>query len=224
MRVAIVVAAYNEEKTIGKVLKDLRKHGYEDVIVVNDGSADRTAEKAQKAGSKTLTHIINRGQGAALQTGISQAVKDGADIIVTFDADGQHHAKDIKRLIRPIEKGTTEVCLGSRFLKNTSNVPRFRRLILKAGVISMRLFYGLKLTDSHNGFRAFSRKAAKKIKLKSDGMEHASEIIEQIAEHKLTYKEIPNTITYDQHTLEKGQSNSNAIRIITKMILNKLKR
>ena len=88
----------------------------------------------------------------------------------------------------------------------------------------MRIFYGMKLTDSHNGFRAFSRKAAEKIRIKSDGMEHASEIIEQIAEHKLRYEEVPNTITYSEETLRKGQGNSNAIRIMRKMIVGKLKR
>ena len=224
MRTTIVIAAYNEQKNVGKVIKDLRKHGYRDVIVVDDGSKDRTSQEAEKAGASVLRHIINRGQGAALQTGISAALERGAEVVVTFDADGQHHAKDIKALVRPIIEGKADVVLGSRFLRNTTNAPVLRRVILKAGALSMRLFYGLSLTDSHNGFRALSRKAATKIRIKSDGMEHASEIIEQIADHHLRYKEVPNTITYSEETLLKGQSNSNAIRIMTKMIIGKLKR
>lgn len=221
---AIVIAAYNEEGSVGEVIKDLHKHGYKDVIVVDDGSKDRTGEEAQEAGATVLRHIINRGQGAALQTGISHALHEKADIIVTFDADGQHKAKDIKRLLAPIVQGKADVCLGSRFLKDTTNAPFMRRVILKGGALSMRLFYGLRLTDSHNGFRAFSRKAAERVRIKSDGMEHASEIIEQIADNRLIYKEIPNTITYSEATLAKGQGNGNAIPIMTKMIIGKLKR
>lgn len=224
MNVAIIIAAYNEQGSVGKVVKNLHKYQYNNVIVVDDGSKDETSKEAFEAGATVLKHIINRGQGAALQTGISYALKNNADIIVTFDADGQHKAKDIKRLIKPIEQKKVDVCLGSRFLKHTTNAPLTRRVILKGGALSMRLFYGLKLTDSHNGLRAFSKKAAKKIKIKSDGMEHASEIIEQIADHHLRYKEIPNTITYSQKTLAKGQGNSNAINIMTKMIIGKLKR
>lgn len=224
MDIAIVIAAYNEQGSVGKVIKDLHKHSYRNVIVIDDGSDDKTAQEAKRAGATVLRHIINRGQGAALQTGISYALKHDAHIIVTFDADGQHHAKDIKRLVKPIEQGKADVCLGSRFLMNTNNAPLVRRIILKGGAISMRQFYGLRLTDSHNGFRALSRKAAQKIQLKSDGMEHASEIIEQIAEHKLRYKEVPNTITYSDKTLAKGQSNSNATRIMMKMVISKLKR
>ncbi|MBD3209159.1 glycosyltransferase family 2 protein [Candidatus Woesearchaeota archaeon] len=224
MDIAIVIAAYNEQGSVGKVVKNLHKHNYQHIIVVDDGSKDKTSEEATEAGAIVLRHIINRGQGAALQTGISYALKQGANIIITFDADGQHKAKDIPKFIKPIEKGEADVCLGSRFLKNTNNAPFMRRVILKGGALSLRIFYGLKLTDSHNGFRALSRKAANKIKIKSDGMEHASEIIEQIADNKLKYKEIPNTITYSDETLAKGQGNSNAINIMTKMILGKLKR
>lgn len=224
MNVYIVIAAYNEEKNVAKVVKNLQKNSYNNIIVVDDGSKDCTSKEAERAGATVLRHIINRGQGAALQTGITYALRQKADIIVTFDADGQHKATDIKRLIKPIEQKKVDVCLGSRFLKNTNNAPAMRKIILKAGALSMKIFYGLRLTDSHNGFRALSRKAAKKIYLKADGMEHASEIIEQIAEHKLKYKEIPNTITYTDETLANGQSNSNAIRIMTKMIISKLKR
>lgn len=219
----IVIAAYNEEKSIRKVIQDLQQHAFKQVVVVDDGSADQTEKVASDAGATVLHHIINRGQGAALQTGMTYALRKGADIIVTFDADGQHHAKDIGKLILPIMKKQADVVLSSRF-RGKNNAPFFRKIILKAGALSFRFLYGVKLTDSHNGLRAFSRKAAERVQIKSDGMEHASEIIEQIADHKLRYKEIPNTITYSADTLQKGQSNSAAFRIMSKMLLGKLKR
>ena len=224
MGVRVVIAAYNEEGSIRKVLADLRKHGYRDVIVVDDGSEDRTTELAEAGGAVVARHIINRGQGAALQTGIAYALRKKADVVVTFDADGQHHAKDIKRLVKPVVEGKADVALGSRFLRKTHNASWGRALILKGGALSFRILYGIRLTDSHNGFRALSRKAAQKIKLKSDGMEHASEIVQQIADHKLRYVEVPVTITYTDYSKGKGQGNGAALRIMSKMLLDKLKR
>ena len=220
----MVIAAYNEEGSIKRVLKDLHKHGYRHVVVADDGSRDRTAELARDAGADVVSHIINRGQGAALQTGISYALKQKASIIVTFDADGQHHARDIKRLVRPLEQGKADVALGSRFLRKSHNASKLRELILKGGAFSFRVLYGVRLTDSHNGLRAFSRKAARKIRIRSDGMEHASEIVQQIADHKLRYVEVPVTITYTDYSNGKGQDNGAALKIMSKMLLDKLKR
>ena len=222
-KIFIVIAAYNEEKTIAKVIDDLHNHGYQNIIVVDDGSQDKTAPVAELKGATVLKHIINRGQGAALRTGIEYALDQGADIIITFDADGQHQAKDIKNLIQPIVNKEADIVLGSRFLGNTkSNVPFWRKLFLKAGALSFRLMFGIKVTDSHNGFRALSRKAAQAIEITSDRMEHASQIIEEIAKKRLRYKEIPVTIIYTDYSQEKGQSTLNAFKIFTKTILRRL--
>ena len=222
-KIFIVIAAYNEEKTIAKVIDDLHNHGYQNIIVVDDGSQDKTAPVAELKGATVLKHIINRGQGAALRTGIEYALDQGADIIITFDADGQHQAKDIKNLIQPIINNEADIVLGSRFLGNTkSNVPFWRKLFLKAGALSFRLMFGVKVTDSHNGFRALSRKAAQAIEITSDRMEHASQIIEEIAKKRLRYKEVPVTIIYTDYSQEKGQSTLNAFKIFTKTILRRL--
>ena len=224
-KIFIVIAAYNEEKAIAKVIDDLHNHGYQNIIVVDDGSQDKTAPVAELKGATVLKHIINRGQGAALRTGIEYALDQGADIIITFDADGQHQAKDIKNLIQPIINNEADIVLGSRFLGDTkSNVPFWRKLFLKAGALSFRLMFGVKVTDSHNGFRALSRKAAQAIEITSDRMEHASQIIEEIAKKRLRYKEVPVTIIYTDYSKEKGQTTLNAFRILTKTILRKLLR
>jgi len=221
MKTYIVIAAYNEEKTIAKVIKDLHNHNYKNIIVIDDGSKDKTSEIAKKSGAIVLKHIINRGQGAALKTGFDYALKKDVDLVITFDADGQHLASDIKKLIKPIQDKKADIALGSRFLKKTK-MPFIRKLFLKAGAFIFLIMYGIKLTDSHNGFRAISRKALKKIKLKSDKMEHASEIIEEIAKNKIKYKEVPVTILYTDYSKAKGQSTWNAFRIFFRMILNKI--
>lgn len=218
----IVIAGYNEEKRIDTVIDDLKKNGYHHIVIVDDGSKDRTGEVAAEAGAIVLRHVINRGQGAALKTGIDFAVKKNAEIIVTFDADGQHHAEEISKLTAPIVNGEVDACLGSRFLETTSNVPWHRKMILKGGAWIIWLFYGIRLTDSHNGFRAIKGEAVKKLQLKADRMEHASEIVEEIAKRNITYKEVPVTITYTEYSLQKGQSSLAAFGILWNMIKSKV--
>jgi len=224
MNIYIVIAAYNEEKSIVNVIKSLKKEGYHNIVVVDDGSEDKTYEICKKQGIYALKHAINRGQGAALKTGIDFALEEGADMIVTFDADGQHKADEIKRLTTPIEKGEVDVCLGSRFLDNKTKVPPMKKLTLKAGILFTKIFSGIKLTDTHNGFRAFSRKAAEKIKITQDRMEHASEIIDEIAKKHIKFKEVPVTIIYSEYAKAKGQSIFNSIKIVLKLVISKLAR
>jgi len=218
----VVIAAFNEEKKISEVIQSLQKIGYKSIVVVDDGSKDKTYQIAESNKVDVLRHIINRGQGAALKTGIDYALGKGADIIVTFDADGQHDAREIERLVLPIKECKVDVTLGSRFIDRRSNPPFVRKVILKGGAVIFRIMYGVRLTDSHNGFRALSAKAAQRIDLTQDGMEHASEIVEEISKKRLRYCEVPVTIRYTSYSLQHGQKSSNAFRILFKMILNKL--
>ncbi len=224
MKIFIVIAAYNEGKSIARVISGLKKAGYKDIVIVDDGSKDDTYSTIKKSGVHALHHVVNRGQGAALKTGIDYALKAGADIIVTFDADGQHRVEDISSMIRPIVKKQCDATIGSRFLKRT-NMPFLRRITLKMGVFIMWLFYGVKMTDAHNGFRALSRDAAKKIEITSDRMEHASQIIEEIHKKKIKYMEMPVTIKYTDYSMNKGHGGlREALRVFTKMFLRKILR
>jgi glycosyltransferase involved in cell wall biosynthesis len=221
----VVIAAFNEEKAIAAVVKDLHKHGLKNIIVVDDGSKDKTADVAQEAGATVVRHVINRGQGAALKTGIEGALDKSADAIVTFDADGQMRAEDITPMAKHVLNGDVDVVLGSRFLKTGSNVPLVRKFSLKMGAILFRLLYGVKVTDSHCGFRVFSRHAAEVIQITADRMEHASEIIDQIGKHKLRYQEFPVIIRYTEYSkAHSAQGTFPAIRIFIKTVAHKFLR
>jgi glycosyltransferase involved in cell wall biosynthesis len=220
----IVIAAYNEGERIGNTLRELHASGYHNVVVVDDGSRDDTGQHALAAGAWTLRHAINLGQGAALQTGIRFALLRGAGFIVTFDADGQHRADEISRLLQPVQSGEADVALGSRFLGKAENIPWTRKLILKGGVLFTRIVSRVKVTDAHNGFRALSRGAAEKIRLRQNRMAHASEILDEIREHGLRYVEVPVTIRYTEETLAKGQSSWNALRIVGQFLMGRLVR
>ncbi len=221
-QVFIVVPAFNEAATIRDVIDRLRS-SYEHIVVVDDGSTDETAQRLTGAPIKLLRHRINRGQGAALQTGITFALLCGADVIVTFDSDGQHDPDDIEAMTAPIVSGDCDVTLGSRFLGHTHNMPLGRRLVLKAGIVFTRFVSRIQVTDVHNGIRAFSREAAGSLRISMDRMAHASEILDQIAQRRWRYREVPVTIRYSAQTLAKGQSSWNALRIAAQVLMERLK-
>ena len=217
MKVIAVIPAYNESAMIKDVITSVRPHVHE-VVVVDDGSKDDTFFQARQAGIVVARHLINRGQGAALQTGMEIALLRGADIIVHFDSDGQHPAHQISQLLKPIRNNSADIVLGSRFLDQTSNVPSMRRLILRMGAIFTRIMSGLNITDPHSGFRALNRKAASKIILRQDRMAHASELLQLVSRHGLRYQEVPVTIRYTDYSMAKGQSSWNAIKIVIDLI------
>jgi glycosyltransferase involved in cell wall biosynthesis len=222
-RVAIVIPAYNEERTIIDVIRGLRQHGFLTLIVVDDGSSDRTGELACHEGVILLRHIINRGLGGALGTGITAALHLGAEAIVTFDADGQHDPDDIARLLEPIAKGEADVVIGSRMLEPTG-MPYARQLAnWSANIVTYLLFRGW-TTDSQSGLRAFSRRAAAQIQIMTNGMEVSSEIIAEIVKNRLKRKEVAVQAVYTDYSLSKGQSFKVGLQTLMKLILAKVRR
>ena len=221
MKVIVVIPAYNEAQIIAQVVADVSGKVAE-VIVVDDGSKDNTFETAKNAGAVVARHFLNRGQGAALQTGIKLALQREAEIIVTFDADGQHLSEEIDQLTQPLLLGEVDVVLGSRFLKPDNQIPRARVALLKLATVFTKLYTGLAITDSHNGLRAFSAAAAEKIQIRQDGMAHASEIIEEIKKHNLKFKEVGVTIKYTYYSINKGQKISNSFKIVWDLLLGRI--
>lgn len=221
MKSWIVIAAYNEEKVIRSVVVDVIAKIGLPVVVVDDHSRDRTSEEARAGGATVLAHCVNRGQGAALQTGTTYALRQGADAIIHFDADGQHQAADIPRFLKAIEEGY-DVVIGSRFLGSAPNMPVPKKIVLKLGTLFTWLFSGIKLTDTHNGFRALNRAAAERITIRENRMAHASEILHEIHRLGLRHTEIPVTILYTDYSLSRGQSSFNAFEVVRRIVWRKL--
>lgn len=219
----VVVAAYNEAPVIGRVVADLMRHRYA-AVVVDDGSTDDTGQIARAAGANVVTHPVNLGQGAALQTGIQFALGNGADYIVTFDADGQHRASDIGALLESLTTQRVDFALGSRFLGHAPAMPLARRMLLKAATWFTRRATGLQVSDTHNGLRAMTRRGASHIMLRQNRMAHASELLHQIARSGLRYVEVPVTIEYSAYSLAKGQRLSDSLRILVDLSAQRLHR
>src|SRR5215207_3341252 len=219
----VVIAAYNEATMIGRVVTEVRRAGYR-VVVVDDGSKDATARTAGAAGGTVIQHPFNLGQGAALQSGIDLALANGAEVIVTFDADGQHGTADIARLVAALAEENADFVLGSRFLEASSNIPPQRRLLLKAATLFTRVTTGLRLTDSHNGLRAMTRRGAGAIRLRQNRMAHASELLAQIGASGLHYVERPVTIHYSAYSIAKGQRARDSVTILVDLFARALYR
>lgn len=217
----VVIAAYNEEKMIGNVVRGVLQY-VPNIVVVDDCSRDRTSREAEMAGAYVVRHPINRGQGAALQTGMDFAMRRGADIVVHFDADGQHQASEIATVVAPIVSDEADIALGSRFIGSAHNLSRNRKFVLQLGIIFTWFLSGIRLTDTHNGFRALSRSAWERIRIKEDRMAHASEILHEVARGGLRYVEVPVTIHYTDYSMARGQSSMNSIKIAARMIISKL--
>ena len=219
----VVVAAYNEGPRIGCVLDDLLRLG-RNIVVVDDGSSDDTAGKVLQRPVWLVTHPANLGQGASIQTGLTFALERGASHIVTFDADGQHSVDDIPALVGALTRHGADYALGSRFLGRAESIPLARRLILRLAVLFTRAFSRISLTDTHNGIRALTRRGAERINITLNRMEHASELIDQIARSGLPFVEVPVHIRYSDASLAKGQRTSAALGLGLRLLLDKVTR
>ncbi|KKP43151.1 MAG: glycosyl transferase family 2 [candidate division WS6 bacterium GW2011_GWC1_33_20] len=229
MKTYIVLPAYCEGKVIKEVVESIKKKGYKNIIVVDDGSTDNTCKEAKYSGAITISHTINRGKGAATQTGIDAAKLLGADIVVTMDSDGQHDPKDIKKLIKPIEEGKADVTIGSRMI-NGKDMPQSRILMNKIANIVTYIFFGILVSDSQSGFRAYNKKAYTTVYTYMDRYEFESEMLGQIKNANLKIKEVPIKVIYTDYSLSKykhmgkfsAQGLINGIRMVIRLIENSL--
>ncbi|OGD93664.1 hypothetical protein A2697_01610 [Candidatus Curtissbacteria bacterium RIFCSPHIGHO2_01_FULL_41_44] len=226
MKTVIVVPAFNESAAISKVLtgipKKLKGISQLSTLVVDDGSGDNTSQKAKKAGVFVVRHVINRGLGAAIKTGLDWAKSQGADIAVTFDSDGQHDPTDIPRLIQPILNKDADLVIGSRFKKKQS-IPADRLILNWFANLTTLVMFGVHSTDSQSGLRAFSKKAMAQIDLKADRMDFSSEILIEAKRHNLKIEEIPIKAIYTDYSRKKGQKNLNAIPVFARILIRFLR-
>lgn len=218
----VLVPAYNEAEVIREVLASLINLDYQ-VVVIDDGSNDNTAEMVSPLPVHYIRHKINLGQGAALQTGMIYALRRGAKYIVTFDADGQHSVEDIPKLLAALENDEADVIFGSRFLKGAkTNASLGRRIVIRLGRLVNFMFTGLWLSDAHNGIRGLNSNASSKIRIKENGLAHASEILMEVKKKKLRWKEMPVSIQYNPYSRKKGTSNISGIKIFLHLTLHKI--
>jgi len=219
----ITIPLYNDSKMILKVIKSLKDKGYNNIVVVDDGSTDNGYEVVKKNTNAIVAkHIINRGQGAALQTAMEIAIEKGAKYIVHFDSDGQHDVKDLDHMLNTLIKGKYDIVLGSRFLQE-NDIPFKKKILLKGAIVFTYLLSHIWLTDVHNGIRVMTSETAKKLNIQHDRFEHASEILDKIKILNLKYTEVPVTIHYTKYSMSKGQSISNSINIAYKLISSKIR-
>ncbi|MCD6149196.1 glycosyltransferase family 2 protein [bacterium] len=220
IKIYIVIPAYNEATIIQNVIAEIKNTGYENIIVIDDGSFDNTYEKAGEIENITvLRHKINRGKGAAAKTGIEAAKLLGADIIVTMDSDGQHDPKNIENLVDPIINEKFDAVLGTRLI-NPKGMPLHKILHNKIANLITWYLYGLWVTDSQSGFRAYSKNAFNAINTRTDNYAYDSEVIREIYNHKLKYKEVPISVRYTEYSMGKSQKQSfvNGLKTAYKMI------
>lgn len=226
MKLVIIVPAYNEAQVIFKVLKGLpvKIPGIFKVekIVINDGSTDGTLKEAKKAKVKVLSHIFNRGLGAAIKTGLDYAKQVNADIAVTFDSDGQHNPKDLSKILKPIILNQADLVIGSRF-KKRQKMPVDRFILNWFANLTTFILFGVSSTDTQSGLRAFSKKAIDKINYKADKMEFSSEILLEAKKHNLNVVEVPINAIYTDYSRVKGQKNINAIFVFSKFLVRLLR-
>ena len=214
----LVVPVYNEGAVVRRVLEQAMTV-FPHIVCVDDGSTDNSADEIRSTGSVLVQHPINLGQGAALQTGIEYGLLDESiRYFVTFDSDGQHQVDDVARMVDTLREGSVDIVFGSRFLSETVEVTGLRKAVLKLAVAYTNATSGVRLSDAHNGLRAFNRQVASTLRLRMSGMAHASEIVSAVGKADFRYTETPVTILYSDYSRAKGQSLLNSVNILFDLI------
>ena len=203
MRITIGIPAYNEEKNIGKIITKLNKI-YDSIIVCDDGSSDLTSEISKKSGAIVIKHKKNMGYGAAIHSIFKKCFEIGSDVLVTFDADGQHRIEDIPIVLNPIKNNDADIVIGSRFLEKNSNIPNYRKIGIKVITQVTNASIKKKLTDSQSGFRAYNKHVLSQINPSEVGMGISTEILIKASSKGIRITEVPVTILYEGDTSTHG--------------------
>ena len=226
LRVCVVIPAYNEEVAIGNVVREMKKALVSssfagDIVVIDDGSKDDTANVAEKAGATVVRHILNSGAGAATSTGLSYAERGNYDIAATMDADGQHIAKDVLRGFSNMLVSGEDLLIGSRLI-DSKGMSKVKVIGNKGLSIITYLIFGISSTDSQSGLRIFSRRSLENLRWRTSGYEYCSEMLWRAKQQGLTISEYPITAVYTEYSKSKGQSNWNAVNIIKRLLARRI--
>ena len=210
--VLVLLPAYNEGPVIGQVLEKIKTAGYSNICVVNDGSSDQTGAIVKQSEAQLLEHLINRGAGAAVQTGIAFAKEQGFKYAVLMDSDGQHLPEDIERLYEKMHHSNADIVVGNRFTWTQNEVPRHRVAYNQIANVFTNIFCKKSYTDTQSGFQLLNRKAIENIHLKSRGFGFCSEMLIYSEKANLLVEETPIQVRYTNYSLKKGQNLKEGVR------------
>ena len=214
----VIIPLFNEAQVIGGVIQELVP-AFSNVVCIDDGSSDGSGAIAREAGARVVTHPINLGQGAALQTGFEYALERGSEFVVTFDADGQHRVVDAVEMLERARSEDLAIVYGSRFLDDRTKPGFLKKVVLKTAVWVTNLTTRTRLTDAHNGLRVIRADALRQVKLRQDRMAHGTEIIVQLGKTRLPYAEQPVEVIYTDYSRAKGQSLLNSVNILIDLFI-----
>jgi glycosyltransferase involved in cell wall biosynthesis len=219
----VIIPVYDEVDRVRAVVDSLRGNGFVHIVAIDDGSKDGSLAVLQKIKDITvLEHSVNRGTGAATQTGINWGLTQKFQYFATIDADGQHFAQDLQRVTEGLS-GASFV-LGSRFLGDSSTMPFWRQTANKVANLCTGILFGVWVSDSQSGLRAFTREVAEKMHLKSDGFEFCSACIREVDALGFVVKEVPIRVTYTAATMHKGQNFAAGLKTLGKLFLRAMTR
>ena len=199
LKITIGIPAYNEEKNIASIITKLKKIT-DSIIVCDDGSSDMTSDISKNLGAIVITHKKNMGYGVAINSIFQKAKELNIDLLVTFDADGQHRVEDIEKVVEPIKNNTADLVIGSRFLDKKSDIPNYRKIGIKVITQVTNASIKKKLTDSQSGFRAYNQRVLSQISPSDMGMGISTEILIKSSSKGLRITEVPITVLYEGDT------------------------
>ena len=217
MKITVGIPAYNEEKNIAKIIVSLKKVA-DQILVCSDGSTDSTAEIAESLGAIVINHPKNLGYGSAIRSIFLKAKEINAELLVTIDADGQHKIEDVEKVIKPIVDGQADISIGSRFLEEGDNSPKYRKLGIKIITKVTNSSLSEKITDAQSGFRAYNNKVLQSLTPSDSGMGISTEILIKSSNLGFKIAEVPTEIQYKGKT-----SSQNPVSHGTEVLMSTLK-
>lgn len=225
-RICIIIPAYNEGSVIKDVIGNAQKYFNDSphaiaIVVIDDGSDDNTLDEARSTGVKVITHILNSGAGSATATGLRYAEKNKFDFAATMDADGQHDPVDVLKGIELISTSSSDLLIGSRLI-NSEGMSKVKVLGNRGLSFITYLIFGISSTDSQSGLRIFSRRALENLRWKTNGYEFCSEMLWRAKQLGMNIQEYPIQAIYTEYSKSKGQSNWNAINIVSSLLKRRI--
>lgn len=205
-KILILLPAFNEAEVIGEVLEGIQKEGYQNICLIDDGSTDNTSDIAQGYSVHILRHVLNRGAGAAIQTGIQFARNQGFEYVILIDSDGQHLPEDIHKLYAKMQEVDADIVIGNRFFGTDNSIPKRRVAYNRIANVFTNIFCKHNYKDTQSGFRLLNRRSIEKLELRNKGFGFCSEMIIQGEKLDLQIAEVPIRVLYTTYSMNKGQN------------------